>query len=432
MIKYIILLLNFLGVLLYNTFFVENVTITQNVPSTVAPGSEFTVELIINKGTVGGFAKLQQDLPAGFSASVIDAGNASFTFSNKAVKFIWTELPNEPGFKVSYKVKLDPSIVGEKTLEGKFSFIEDNVKKAIDVTPVKINIGTSESVAAAPAGDTTPAEIIATSPPPAEVVARVADTVPVTARRIIPAEAEKEFRVEVIVKKGNLAGFGKIQENLPEGVTAVADQTQKGSFTFSENKVKIVWVSLPFSDELKISYKVIANNIRGDISIDGSFSYIESDQTKKYNIPSSTITIKEPVKVEPVAIAEPVRETKASVANLKEETPVVKKEAKKPAKSIPAPEKGVSYRIQIAALNQPKKASWFQKKYNISNDIKTELAEGFTKYTTGSFTEYKSARDHRELIKIAGVRGPFVTAYNNGKRITVQEALMITSQQWYK
>jgi hypothetical protein len=60
------------------------------------------------------------------------------------------------------------------------------------------------------------------------------------------------------------------------------------------------------------------------------------------------------------------------------------------------------------------------------------MAQGFTKYTVGSHKEYKSAHDAREVIKSKGVVGPFVTAYNTGKRITVQEALMITSQKWFR
>ena len=61
-----------------------------------------------------------------------------------------------------------------------------------------------------------------------------------------------------------------------------------------------------------------------------------------------------------------------------------------------------------------------------------EPGGGFRKYVVGSHDEYKAARDARETFKPKGVVAPFVTAYNRGRRITVQEALMVSSQKWYR
>ena len=70
----------------------------------------------------------------------------------------------------------------------------------------------------------------------------------------------------------------------------------------------------------------------------------------------------------------------------------------------------------------------FQEAYVLDNH------EGWVKYITGQFNVYKQARDKRESLVAAqhNFPGPFVTAYNAGERITVQEALMISNQQWFK
>jgi hypothetical protein len=59
-----------------------------------------------------------------------------------------------------------------------------------------------------------------------------------------------------------------------------------------------------------------------------------------------------------------------------------------------------------------------------------EFNEGWKKYIVGKYDQYKSARDFRETIRAKGIENPFVIAYNNGKRITVQEALMVSNQKW--
>jgi hypothetical protein len=102
--------------------------------------------------------------------------------------------------------------------------------------------------------------------------------------------------------------------------------------------------------------------------------------------------------------------------------------------SIPNPVSGVNYRVQIAAGKKTISnfQSYFNQKYNFNQQVDVELHDGWSKYITGNFEMYEKARNHREdLISNHKVEtGPFVSAYNNGKRITVQEALMITNQKW--
>jgi hypothetical protein len=93
---------------------------------------------------------------------------------------------------------------------------------------------------------------------------------------------------------------------------------------------------------------------------------------------------------------------------------------------------GVNYSVQIAAMQRRVPVEYYTSTYNISDPVNIEPVDGLNKYTTGLFKTYNDARNHREVIRGKGVEGPFVTAYSNGRRITVQEALMITNQPWVK
>ncbi len=95
-------------------------------------------------------------------------------------------------------------------------------------------------------------------------------------------------------------------------------------------------------------------------------------------------------------------------------------------------EGNVIYNVQIGAFTNAIQSGVLAKKFNISENIKSEMAQGFNKFMVGNFSEYKEARSHRENVKQKGCNSAFVVAYNGAKRITVQEALMITSQKWFK
>ena len=73
---------------------------------------------------------------------------------------------------------------------------------------------------------------------------------------------------------------------------------------------------------------------------------------------------------------------------------------------------------------------YFNSYFNYKGGFDLENHDGWIKYTTGDFENYKEARNKRENLKKYNFPGPFVTAYNNNERITVQEALMISKQNW--
>ena len=410
MLKFAILLFNTLALLIYQFLFTEGVTVTQIVPSSAKPESEFTVELTIKKGATVGFAKLQQELPAGFTAVEDKNNGASFSFSSQTVKFIWMSLPNDAEFKVTYKVKVAAGISGDQVIAGKFSYVTDNAKQSYDIAPATIAIGEEGAVASNETQTTEPTTPVKTT--------TSADASPFSCVRTAPSSAAGEFTVELTVKKGNLSGFAKLMETLPYGFTATALESAGASFSFADQKVRYIWVSLPTTPEFKISYKVTVANVTGDQIIDGMFSYIENDQTQKYPVATSTITIGG-------------EGTVAKVDNTVKENTTVDNTIK--ATNIAPPQGNIIYHVQILALHKAKSASTVARLYSLSaSSINPVMEEGFRKYLVGSHNEYKDARDARETFKPKGVIAPFVTAYNKGRRITVQDALMASSQKWYR
>lgn len=476
MLKLAALLFNSVVLLIYQAFFADVITVTQKIPASAKPDTEFTVEITIVKGSVTGFAKLQQDLPVGFTAIQDETKGAAFTFSNQSVKFIWMSLPADQEFKIRYKVKVAADAAGDKLIAGRFSYVSDNVKQTVDIEPSTIAITDNKTIAVAKPKSITPVSTEdnqsstipsattndatqATKPViPETTTPVVTENTTVAASsntdnnssvrciRKIPSTVSHNFTVELTINKGNMLGFAKLIELLPEGFTATAGDAKGASFTFVDQKVKFVWVTMPANSEFKISYNVIAlPSINGSRSIDGTFSFIENDETKKITVSPSTFNITGNA----IAVVESKKDTiatnKTAIANtiakknpetvieetIKAETATTNTQTLS-ANVIPTPQGNVNYRIQIAALHRAIAASKLEDRYHLDQTVNTEMAEGFTKYTVGQHKEYLKARNAREVIKGKGVVGPFVTAYNTGKRITVQEALMITSQQWYR
>ena len=477
MVNQLALLINVIGVLLVDSFFLADIQISQNIPPTMVPGSEVRVTVTINKGDLTGFAKMQIDLPPGMTATAIETKGASFTFADGKAKFIWMALPASPTFKISYTLGADASMSGVQHINGRLSYIEDNERKTHDMSTSVVDLGAPGAVPVAQV-EVVPEEqvnndlVSAAGGAPAGTVAmavidQASGIAPmqgaggVGGTRTITPVTEKEMLVEVVVKKGDIRGFGKLQETIPQGFTALEKSSNEAIFTAQDRIVKFVWLNLPAASELKIVYKLRANEKpEGEYSIDGEFGYLLNDETQKAVLGTSKFFIgpkaleilaqmqqaSEPAKevgsAEPVAVVTPpVKETTPPV----KETPPGKEQPKGTATAqqgtrsgttsgsrIPAPDKGVTYKVQITAAHREVGRSYFKARHSYSGDFQIERHEGWIKYVTGSYADYASARNQRVGYVQAGHNfpGPFVTAYNDGQRITVQEALVISKQQW--
>ncbi len=145
MIRLFVPLLNLLVILILQIF-PGNVSVKMDVPAQVNAGSEFEVRITLNKGDLDGFSRFQQNIPAGLSAISDQSSNADFTFTDKRVRLIWLRVPKNDEITVSYKVKVDERLKGNFTLGGKFSYIDNNERKSVDVSAVSVTILPSSKV----------------------------------------------------------------------------------------------------------------------------------------------------------------------------------------------------------------------------------------------------------------------------------------------
>lgn len=458
----------------------DDVEINHNPPDTMKPAEEQVVTVTIDKSDVQGFAKYQVTLADGISAEVVESAGASFTFNNGKAKFIWMALPQDDEFSIKYRLITTGAATGRKAIDSRFSYIYENERKNFDLPTHYIMIGSDSQIADSSAEDedeTADAEV------PANTNAAVA------ASRTIDSDGINQWKVNVVIEKEYLEGFGKVEEIIPEGYTAIDFKSSGAVFSSENDVVKYIWYDIPENEKVIVTYKLLpVIAMEGDRpDIKGAFSYLQEDKTIEIPILEGALaktvekdTAGAEVIDEEIAVVE--ESEKVEKDEIEEATPSVEEEIEDPevfqeeeaearpdiveeesltAKAmdeadeeepqkaeeedsekslvdanivdVPEPEEGVFYRVQIAAAKNSVTRPVFEKLYNFKEGFNLETHKGWFKYTTGYHQVYKSARDDRERItaKYEKFRGPFVAAYNDGDRITVQEALMITDQRWY-
>ena len=427
-----------LGLLFVNFFFADDVTLSLNAPNQVEAGTEIYVEVTLNKSDFESFARFQQELPAGLTPVAINTCNSDFSFENQKLKFIWLKLPAEEKITISYKLMVDKRLKGSFSLNGKFSYIANNERLSASVIP-KIIIIT-------PSQDIDPNLIVDISEfknlvhPNKNLYANQVQCI-----RQEPYLSGNEYIVNLLVSKGNKEKFAKIQENVPEGYKAESIDNKDAIFTFKDQTVKFLWMNLPQESYFVVTYKLIPiENIENTPELTGTFSFIEHDNTISIDIVEKNVSLKNTSKENLMAVlATSNVEDYKDYVQPSDYSGKVKIEIAESAKkmlyenkkltSYLEPESGVYYRVQVAAGHRPINIKRYFNKYNLDKEIRTEFHDGWRKYSVGSFYVYKAARDYRiHIWNTTTINDAFVSAYNSGSRITVQEALMISNHKWYR
>jgi len=203
-------------------------------------------------------------------------------------------------------------------------------------------------------------------------------------------------------------------------------------------------MTLPSEQEYVVAYKLIPeeNTNLAKIDIKGDFSYLVNGQTVDIAVKSTDKPIAQIIE-EQLAYRQTNTAQDTSSSQLTSE--LVKSDsntdlannsntdANQEITNIQTPNTMVSYRVQIAAGHKKIVAVPYFSKRKVKEPIDIEMLDGWYKYTIGSFEKYLQARNKRNIVwKQTPIKDAFVTAYNSGQRITVQEALMISNQTWYQ
>lgn len=457
-------------------------------PASVNAGDEITVDVVITKTGISGFGKYQTTLPKGFIAVPVDVKDAMFKQDEQVLKITWVAMPDGDEFMIQYKILVDPETpVGTVSYTGRFAYLENNEKRSVTSEEFSIMVNAPD-----------PSKMAKTEPVvlPENANAnlnQLLNEAGVGCTQVSKRINENEFLINITLNKNKITGFGKIEEPVCEGLTAVGVETSGGVFSFSENKVKFVWTDLPETPVVSVSFRLVRGKEAGWLtacSIEGEFAYLEDEKTKKCSINTSTLNFVSddvynqlqvaarnapepaqpettatqaipppPVNTESTASQTEVAKTE-SPAEVKNETTVAVKEevvpppsnnnvarTEEPVKQEPAVAKAkveetvaapmstgtsVVFKVQVCATRKEVSANTVQAVYKLPETLIQEMHDGWFKFTLGGWGNYAEARSKREELAPYNLPGPFVTAYNSGTRITVQEALMITKQSWVK
>ena len=478
------LILGIISILMLFGLVGEPVSVSLNMPDSAQSDSEFLVEVTIRKGDVEGFARFQQKLPNGFKAVARQMANGEFSFVDQKVKIQWMKVPLDKELVVSYAIQVDPATTsGSYTFDGSFSYIQDNSVQVASASSRTLQVIADES-----SMNLANQQNMVIQKGDVQVNLKTVDCI----RQKPYLNENNEVIVNLLVNKGELNGFGKVQEQIPVGYRAESIKSKNSIFTYKNHIVKFLWMNMPSGsgdDNFVVSYKLIPEGEIPDeeFQIVGTFSYAESDRTKTINIAERNVDLEkdddellvqasepapEPEPAAPIASYTPAPEPTYSYEPVS--VPSTSETVSQPSVSetytpstpapsysepayeapkttttaprtrptyqasaadltdIPSPEQGVAFRVQIAAGHKLVGKNYF-KRLNITDQVQVEIHNGWNKYTIGNFSEYKDARDYRVYVwNNTPIHDAFVSAYNNGMRITVQEALMIANQKWYK
>ncbi|MCX6182101.1 MAG: SPOR domain-containing protein [Bacteroidetes bacterium] len=199
-----------------------------------------------------------------------------------------------------------------------------------------------------------------------------------------------EILVTVEINKGAATGIAKFVEDIPFGLKAFEGESVGGTFSFEQQKLKIVWLNIPSQQVFTVTYKLKASGeLNKDYHIVGRFLYVVADSREEFILSDAVLFGK----------ATAVDTTLAKTLK---------------AEEIKAEEgKNYIYKVQLGAYSVKKDDAVFKGLQEIS----VEESNGVYRYFTGSFTSKDEAVKRAQEAKDKGFPGAHVKPFKDGKMV---------------
>lgn len=351
----------------------QEVSVDVRAPESCKTGDKCVVELVIEKQGVEGFARIQQTLPEGLTAELVNDAGSDFIFDKQRVSFIWLSLPPQQIISVSYRIVFNPSFTGTFEIsDGSFSYLRDNKiqKKAIAPHTIAINMKAST---------------VAVSEKKPDVTRIQAES----------KEQEKGKETEAIASDVQ----EKIKEKKPEIITEVPDTNKDMAEVIKTPPTAVKEnISIPPKRD---SVKILPDKPKEPVQPDtGGADETGEEAAKLPGKPAVTKTEQQedkPSSVTKKPEISPVETTNATVKT--------------------ATRSGTQYRVQFAALKTQKQTVELKKQFNINEDVFIESDGTWHRYTFGPWSTYAEADAARKAFIEKNGGNAMVIKYRDGKRL---------------
>lgn len=369
-----------------------------DLPAQMHVGQTALATWSLETGSSGGFARFQAQFPKGVVAESLEDSGASFSFENGRGKFIWVD--TSPGETIFLKMRLTAtSEFHGGTITQWFSYISDGTRKDIEFEPHHVSLEILEGDVNSPSASPNDFSIIRSWQADGPDVGKM--TLSISGH-----EPGQFLKIEDV-----LLGQCKA-EPLEDGEASLRD--------VFDQSILFVWQQSPEAP-FEVSYRVMGDAEACSSTIRGKASTVIQGTVVELSIDALELTLDAVAPSDRMEVdLQPKKGSNQS-----------QQDASANLQSPEPSHEEIRFKVQILASHQRVPASHFVQRYQFNKALMIVEHEEWIKYMTGSFTRYEAARDERVQIRANhDLPGPFVTAYSGESRITVQEALLTTQQNW--